>query len=563
MRRCLPALAAAACGLLFVACATDSAEQADASAEGADGGTVVIALKDEPSTLMPPLVRSDHEQVITEVVYDRLADIGPALQTVGDAGFTPRLASSWRWSDDSLSIAFTLQPDARWHDGTAVSSSDVQRTFELYRDPLVGSPSVELIRNIDSVSTPDAQTAVFWFAQRSPLQFYDATYHMFVLPAHLLEGVTAASLETVPLARAPVGTGRFRFVAWRAGTNIEIGADTGNYRGRAHLDRVIYVTAPDESAAFINLATGEADFRSPLRSDDVGQIGALPDLKVVTYATLGYQYLAFNLRNPAGTSAPHPVLGDRAVRRAISMATDRARIVESVFDSLGVPAVAPSPSTYTPADMPLQPITHDPVAARALLDSAGWLPTEPDGVRARNGTPLRITILTPAGVDTRERMALMLQAQLKAVGVQVDIRALEIPTLVADLEAGRFDAFMGGLTVSPGMVGLRQNWGSGGIGPSGNNMGAYSNPVYDAVVDTFLTTFDPATASRTLAGALQILIDDAPGVWLAEPRIPAGMHRRINPGVAPKTGWWHALPDWRIRPADRIERDRLGLPAQN
>lgn len=544
---------------LLIGCGRDSAPTDTRE----QGGTVVIALSAEPASLLPPLVGSDHEQAITEVVYDRLADIGAALNTVGDAGFTPRLASRWTWAADSMSIAFTMHPDARWHDGTPATSSDVQRSFVLYTDPRAESRNAQLLTNIDSVSTPDAQTATFWFKRRSPQQFYDAVHHLFVMPAHLLVDVDLAQLATVPLARAPVGTGRFAFVGWTSGQRIELRADSGNYRGRAMLDRVYFVPTPDFGAATVKLFTGEADFFSPLNRESLQQAARTPGVRVWSYPALRYLHLAFNLRDPANRARPHPVLGDVAVRRALAMATNRERIVRTVYDSIGSVAIGPAPRVFVPDDSLLRQIPYDVSAARTLLDSAGWVLSSSDSVRSRAGVRLRLEILVPSVSVNRDRMAVLLQDQLRLIGAEVVLQRLEPNALIKLTKAGKFDAWMGGWNTSPGLVGLRQVWSTRAIGGEGDNTGGYSSNVFDANVDSVLTSFDPSVARRALNRALQTIVDDAPAIWLVEEVSPSGMSSRIEPGVLPATGWWHALPEWRIPPALRNDRDRAGLGPAN
>ncbi len=529
-----------------------------------EGGTVVIALSVEPATLLPPLVGSDHEQAIAEVVYDRLADIGPSLNTVGDVDFTPRLASGWRWSDDSMSIAFTVHPDARWHDGAPVTSADVQRSFVLYTDPRAESRNAQLLANIDSVSTPDARTATFWFKRRAPGQFYDAVHHLFIMPAHLLVGVDPTKLASVPLARSPVGSGRFAFVSWESGQRVALRADSANYRGRAILDRVYFVLAPDAGAATVKLFTGEADFFAPINSrENLEQAARTPSIRVRSYAALRYSHVAFNLRDQANRARPHPVLGDHAVRRALSMATNRERIVQTVFDSIASVAIGPAPRVFVPNDSLLRQIPYDVAGARTLLDSVGWVVSSFDSIRSRDGVRLRIEILVPSVSPNRDRMAILLQDQLRLIGAEVVLQRLEPNAIMKLLKEGRFDAWMSGWNTSPGLVGLRQVWSTRAIGGEGDNTGGYSSATFDTNVDSMLTAFDPVVAGRTLHRAMQTIIDDAPAIWLAEEMSSTGMNSRIEPGVLSATGWWHSLPDWRIPPALRIDRDRAGLAAAN
>ncbi len=527
------------------------------------GGTVVVGITTEPASLLPPLVGSDHETAISEVVYDRLADIGAKLETVGDAGFTPRLASAWTWSADSMSIAFTLDERARWHDGEAVTSEDVRTTFALYTDPRVESRNAALLSNIDSVSTPDERTATFWFKRRYPQQFYDAAYHLFIMPSHLLRDADPTQLASVPLARSPVGTGRFRFNRWTPGQRIELVSDTGNFRGRASLDRVVFTLAPDFGAAIVTLFTGELDFFLPLRTENIEQASRTSSVRVLAYPTLRYQQMTLNQRDPRDRSREHPVLGDVAVRRALTMAANRERIVRTVFDSIGQVAIGPATRVSLPGDSLLRQLPFDVAAARALLDSAGWVPTGSEGVREKGGVRLRVEVLVPSISVTRDRMAVLLQDQLRAIGAELVLRRIEVNALIERIESGRFDAYMGGFTASPGHVGLRQTWSTRGIGDEGFNYGGYSSAVFDANVDSALTSFDRTIMQRALLRAVQTIIDDAPAIWLVEDGTPAGIHVRIDPGVIPVNGWWHGLPDWRIPPAQRIARDRVGIDPAN
>src|SRR5262249_22494700 len=142
---------------------------------------------------------------------------------------------------------------------------DVRFTFDIATDSAVGSQLQAVLRpNIDSVSTPDSLTAVFWFHKRYPQQFFDATYHLLIEPEHLLRSEPRNKLEASAFARAPVGSGRFRFARWQAGTSIEVVADTANYRGRPKLDRVIWSISPDPSTSFTRAFAGEVDYAEPL-----------------------------------------------------------------------------------------------------------------------------------------------------------------------------------------------------------------------------------------------------------------------------------------------------------
>ncbi|MDQ6769705.1 MAG: ABC transporter substrate-binding protein, partial [Gemmatimonadota bacterium] len=124
--------------VLFALCITACSEHSgNAPAEEA-GGTLVISTTGDPGTLFPPLIRTTQGKQISEQIYDYLADVGPEMNTRGERGFRPQLTDGWRWSADSLSLAFHLNPRARWHDRKAVSAHDVQFTFALNKNPALG-----------------------------------------------------------------------------------------------------------------------------------------------------------------------------------------------------------------------------------------------------------------------------------------------------------------------------------------------------------------------------------------------------------------------------------------
>src|SRR5438105_152957 len=150
------------------------------------GGTIVISSAADADVLFPPLTLTLMGKQVTDQVFDNLADIGPALNTVGDAGFAPRLADRWRWAPDSTYVAFHIDPNAKWHDGVPVGGEDVRFTFRLIKDTTLASPAAANLDNVDSVTVPDSLTAVVRLHQRTPDSFYKVATPVVILPEHLL-----------------------------------------------------------------------------------------------------------------------------------------------------------------------------------------------------------------------------------------------------------------------------------------------------------------------------------------------------------------------------------------
>ena len=532
------------------------AEHAPGTGPAKAGGTLVISTTADPGTLFPPFVISLQAKQITEQIYDYLADVGPDLNTRNEKGFRPGLSDRWRWSGDSLMLAFHINPRAKWHDGRDVTARDVQFTFALNKNPALGGRMGTELANIDSVTMTDSLTAVFWFRARSPTQFLDAAAQLLILPAHQLEKIPVDSLREG--APPPIGTGRFRLRKWDKGASVEIIADTSNFRGRARLDRVIWSVAPEFPTAVTRLFSGDADLFDALRPENLRELARHGTLRAILLPGMDYAFLRFNLRDPTNNKRPHPLFGDRDLRRAITMAVNRGTLVRSVLDTFALVPVGPIVRAYPTTDPRGAQLPFDSARASRLLDSLGWVRRGADGMRAKNGRELAFTLIIPTSSLNRIRMGPLLQEQLRRMGIRVQLEQLEGST-EGDREArGAFDAALGGWTMSSSPDGMKGAWSSQGIGKNGVNYGSYSNPRFDALLDSALWA-DSAQAREKFTRALAVINEDAPAIWLYEPRKIIGVHRRIRTTEMRPDAWWFDLADWYIPPSERLLRDRIPL----
>jgi hypothetical protein len=209
----------------------------------------------------------------SELLFDRLVEIGPSLNTIGDTDFQPRLAKSWAWSEDSLRIIFTLHEDATWHDGRPVIAADVQAGYRAIMDSANGSNLLADLADVAGVVANADGTVTIQFKRRAPEQFYAASV-IFPLPAHLMPTEPGATLATSELARNPVGSGPYRFVKWEPLERFEFEAVEDFYRGRARLDRVVVPITPAPATGLARLWAEEADVWELLPAGDVAEATA-------------------------------------------------------------------------------------------------------------------------------------------------------------------------------------------------------------------------------------------------------------------------------------------------
>lgn len=554
------ALLLVALGVSLAACS--SKEASTSGGNGAYGGTFIYSAVGDVVELFPPFINDQNAVLVADQVFDRLAAIGPKLSTVGDKDFEPQLAKSWDWSKDSLSIAFHIDPKARWHDGKPVTASDVRYSFKVFSDPKVGATTVPLMGNIDSVQVRDSLTAVVWYKKHLPEEFYNFVYEIWVLPEHVYGSIPAEQLHTSPATKQLIGSGQYRFVRWQPGVRLDLIADTANYRGRPKLDRIVITPVTDPNAGVAAVLTGSSDFLQAFPVDQVEKLDSSKVARRVDFPIAGYTWLGFNMLPRKAKSGSHPIFGDVRVRRALSMAVDRKAMLANVFGNTGHIGYGPFPAVLSYADSNLKLPPYDTTAAKALLDSAGWH-VGPNGVRVKNGVPLKFAMSTPTTSLFRRRYAVLLQEAFRRVGAQTDIDAVDNATFThARLEAGDFDAILGSFNPDPDVGGAKQSWASSAIGST--NYLRYSNKKVDVLLDSAVAAFDPEKSHGYSSRAFQAIVDDAPAIWLYDITLVNAVNRRIqiSQPVQPDA-WWRRLGQWSIPADKRIDRDKIGLSQSN
>ena len=548
----LPAVAALASLVLLAGC------ERRGGCSGDYCGTLVIASPGEPDILLPPVSPASVTRDVTDQLFLKLADLGLSGNTIGDEDFQPRLAERWEW-DGPVTLVFHVDPRARWQDGRAVTAADVVFTYDVYTDSLVSSPFRSSLRLISAVTARDSLTAVFRFRERYPEMFYDAVYHMRILPGHLLRSLPRDQWRSAAFGRQPVGDGPYRFVSWKAGESLELAADSTFFLGRAPLRRVIWRFTPDLQVAITQLIAGDADAVEVLGPpDNVKRVQAAPQLVTYPYKGAAYGYLGFNLAAPGDSTKPHPLFGDRELRRALVMATDRERLLRNVFGDLAKVPPGPMAQLTWIWDPDLRELPHDSAQAVRLLTRLGWADADSDGVRdrGRGGERLAFRLLVPTTSAIRRQYARLLQEQWRTVGVDVQLDEVDFSLFNERARKGQFDALLNTWNTDPTpSSGIPQSWTQAGLGRS--NYGRYVNPAFDRLVDRAVeSAANREEARRAWRAAIEILNQDAPAVFLFAPNNVAAVHRRVADVVIQPDSWLALLRTWRI-PGDRLtDRDR-------
>ncbi|MEP7175196.1 MAG: ABC transporter substrate-binding protein [Gemmatimonadales bacterium] len=507
--------------------------------------SIVIMTGGEATLPIPTLMEGPHSSVsnsdIADQVFLRLADLGPTLITAGDRAFEPRLARSWT-RRDSVTLAFDLDPRARWQDGVPVTARDVVFTFERARDPAVAPRLAGVLRSITAVTEEGPHRVVFRFSRPYAEQLYDAVFHVAPMPAHLLADIPPAALAGSRYAQAPVGSGPYRWVRRVPGQYIELAANERFFLGAPAIRRVIFRLAADADARLNLVLGGEADAMDniPPPRSNVARVAARRELRVVPVPSPTVGFLLFNQRDPRDRDRVHPILSDARVRRAIGLALDRRVMVRATFGNTAeVPYGPASPVLWIRHGAPA-PRRADAGEARRLLSLGGWLDHDGDGVLDRHGQPLLLTLLLPNTSAVRQQLALQVQEQLRQIGVRIELERLEWPVYTERREAGRFDIDFASTSQDPSPSGLSQGWSCGGV----TNTGRFCDPVVDSLLGVAgLATDDAADAWRAV---LRRIEDDSPAVFMYAPSYMYAVNRRFtNVRIRPESPWL-SLREWTV-----------------
>lgn len=424
------------------------------------GGNVVESNFADINTFNPVLGNDQASADVYERMYLGLVTLEAHTGLISGS-----LAESWDVSDDGLTFTFHLRDDVNWSDDTPLTASDVVFTFDAINTPEVASPRRSNFANVASYQALDDHTVEVTFSEIDCTFLANITTG--IIPAHVYDN-DPLQIPDSPENTAPtVTSGPFMYREWVADDHVTLEANPNYYLGRPNVDTWSRRVFADQSAEFAGLLAGAADqsgrnVGSQFVSVVEGQIAAGTPLNIQKFLDNGNTFLAFNLADPAnpqngwddldGDGAytpgeppleqdPHPVFADRAVREAIAWAVDYTGIINQVAAGQGVPTVANVwPSIEWAYNTDLTPRSQDLERAQGILDEAGWVDSNGDGVRDKDGRPLAFRLMTNAGNETRENIGIVLKDELDAIGFDVTLDYLEFGTVVANLVGQSYDA---------------------------------------------------------------------------------------------------------------------------
>ncbi|MFO7682605.1 MAG: ABC transporter substrate-binding protein [Chloroflexota bacterium] len=430
------------------------------------GGTFVEGVLGAPQTLNPLLADTyPVDQELNSLIYD-------GLTRYGDNGLLEAaLAESWSVSEDGLTVTFRLRPDGVWHDGEPVTAVDVVFTYGLLQAEDYPGPAAvgELWQSVNIQQIDDLTVAFTLPEPYAP--FLDATTRG-ILPAHLLDGETAVSLQTSAFNKAPVGTGPFMVdesVDWQENGRLRLLPNPNTWPQGVNIAALEFQFFPDEESLLNAFQNNTIHAINRVSDSALPLLAAQPEARLFTAPDNRYTILLFNLDQPPSGLPANP-----SGRQALVYALDRPAVIGEALNGQGIPLEGPYlPTSWAYNPGLLTPYNYDGAAAAAALDAAGWLLPEGGSVRQKDGAPLLINLLT---LDTpaNRSLATVIGEQWNRAGVNAQITlAANVAELRQQLAVGAFDAALVEFA-PPGDPDLYDFWSQEAV-VRGSNYAAWNN----------------------------------------------------------------------------------------
>jgi len=466
--------------------------------------TLTQGLGEEPENIDPQRTNRFHSLIVLSYIVEPLFTLDKDFQVV------PLLAQSHAWSADKKTLRVVLKDGISFHNGAPLTSADVKATFERYINV---SPLSSYVRprngGIVGMDTPDPRTIVFRFGQPKPLAMISdlSDAHTGILPASFIASTSSTDIGI----RALIGTGPYIFKEWVPGDRIVLerneryrhGPGFSPNRGPAHFQRMVFRVIPEDATMTAEVTAGNVDITFDVTPSGLQQLRANPNVTVMQAPTYSVQYLVMNMERWMFQNAK--------VRQAIAHSIDKDAIARAAWLGVGRPVeglINEATIGFWPG-VRQYAYKYNVARAKELFAEAGWRPG-PDGILRRENDRFEVTLITFSNIDQWRRAGIIVQSQLKQVGIDVKVETAEVGATYDRARAGTFDIGIFRNTwwlAQPYLTFLTHS-----VNIPSSNFSRWPNPELDKVLDAASNALDDAERERALQRVQRIIVESA--VWV-------------------------------------------------
>lgn len=483
------------------------------------GGQVVVAVYADVSSLNPYKASGESlESAIIDMQFPTLMVEQPDYRA-HPPSFSPRLASSWEFSEDNRTLTFHLREDAKWSDGIPITAADVRFAYEVQRSRAIDWPDLDIKDFIEDVDVVDPHTVRFHYSRVYPYQLMDANDGP-IIPAHAWSDIALETWHSTDFEPLLIAGGPFRFSSHSREQTLVLDRNPFYWDGpKPHLQRLIFRVIPDTSSQINQLLAGDVQFVPVLPPREAERIGRSADVELVEFPSRAWVFIAWNNR--------HDLFADRRVRRALTLAINRKSAVDTIYHGFATLAQGPILSTMWAYNDNIPTLEFAPSQARALLAEAGWIDRNGDGVLENGDEAFEFDLAYPSTNSVREELALLIQADLARIGIRCRPQPVEPYSLFDVQESGNFDAVIAGWE-EPTKIDLTSTWATPTTDQGAYNFFGYSNPEVDRLIRAARDEPDYTRAKVIYDRIQELIVEDQPVTPMYEAKQLVGINRRIH-----------------------------------
>jgi peptide/nickel transport system substrate-binding protein len=504
-----PALLAAAVACLGGCTKNDTA--AGIRHSWTQAGVLRVTVSEEPKSLDPLLASTTVEGFIDRLLFEPLISADARGNPVPILAAAVPTQTNGGISTDGRTITYRLRP-AHWSDNVPVSAGDVRWSWQAIVNPGNNVISRHGYDDVQSIDTPDPRTVVVHlkkpFAPFVDTFFAESDQPYGIAPAHVLARYPA--INHLPFDGNPiVSDGPFQFESWKRSDRIVMRANPGFFFGAPALRRIEIQFVPNEDTAINLLRTHAIDYIYQPSIQTFPALRTVPDAKTVWVNANGFEGMELNLA--------HPALADPVVRRAIAAALDKAALTRQMTHGQATTASEDLPNWIWAFDPAVKSVPFDPAVASRLLRRAGWIPAA-DGFVRKDGRAMQLLLATDTETATHHSESLLVQAALRRIGIDVELKyypqdILYAPQAMGGIQhGGKFD-----LLVYGWYAGIDPDNSSEltceNLPPHGYDDSRYCSREMDAAQTTALSNYDRATRKTAYSRIERLLSVDNPTIY--------------------------------------------------
>jgi peptide/nickel transport system substrate-binding protein len=473
--------------------------------------------------------------------------------------------------NDGMAYRYTLSTIPHFDDGSKVSASDVAFSFKAASCALVNNPNMKAYLDfLDSIATPDEQTVELYMKGKYILNAYMASevpvlQEKFYDPEHIFRRYTIRQVKDIKAiendsaligwadrfngpdfcsnAENIQGSGPYKISSWKAGQEIVLEKKNNhwsdvsskqNYLHEAYPAKIILKVMTDEEAIKLALKKQEIDVTTSLSTKALLELQQDADFNKNYHSAfiefINYSYIAMNCR-PDGVKRKK-LFTDKKVRRAMALLVPIDQIIEIIYQGKAqrqIGPVSPLKKTY---NKNLKPIPFNPSEASRLLEEAGWVDSDNNGIRDKviDGEKIQLSfeLVYQANNAVTKDIADLIAESMKSAGVDARPTAWDMNTTITQATQHDFDMFMGAFNGSLIPDDFRQLWHTQSWAEGGANFSGFGNTESDALIDSIRTEMDEAKRTAMIMRFQQLVYDEQPVIFIISTYRKIAVHKRLG-----------------------------------